>query len=112
MTDTVQLTLPIGPLAQVDGRHLTIDERFAAFDAANPWVYAALEKLTADWLYTGHKRVGMKMLTEVLRWQYARQTTGSDFKLDNSLTSRYARKLVAEHPEWAGAIEMRKLRAA
>lgn len=89
----------------------TIDERFADFHAANPWVATALERLTADYLQKNPDRlVGMKMLFEVLRWQYDRQTTGDPFKVNNDFTSRYARLLIDRRPEWAAVFRTRELR--
>lgn len=91
----------------------TIAERFAEFDRLNGWVYAALESLVADWLAHGHKRVGVKALLEIVRWQYGRRTSGDQgFRVNNDFTSRYARLLIERHPEWADAIETRQLRAA
>lgn len=89
----------------------TIDERFAAFHAANPWVYRTLERLAADWLERGHRKVGIKALFEVIRWQHGRRTSGDQgFRCNNDFTSRYARILLERHPEWP--IETRRLRAA
>jgi len=90
----------------------TIGERFEAFHAANPWVLTAYERLTADELRRGRSRVGIGMLTEVLRWHYGRQTTGDTFRINNNLRSRYVRLLLERHPEWAGVFETRELRAA
>lgn len=90
----------------------TIQDRFEAFHAANPWVCDALERLTQDMLDRGHQRVGVKCLIEVIRWQYERQTVGSRWRLNNVFTSRYARLLLERHPEWDGVFEVRGLRAA
>lgn len=111
---TDQLSLDLAPLVHATpDATLTIQQRFAQFDANNPWVYRALEHLTEDWLAAGHKRVGIKQMFEVIRWQYGRRTTGdASFKCNNDFTSRYARLLVQRHPEWADAIETRTLRAA
>lgn len=111
--DVDQLELDTAPYVAptlVEGE--TLQERFESFHALNPWVYEALEKLTADWIAAGHARVGMKMMFEVLRWQVGRTTTGDEFKLNNSLTSRYARFIVNEHPEWETYFETRELKAA
>lgn len=111
--DSEQLALDIEPLIipeRVVGQ--TIQEKFEAFHALNPWVYRALVRLTADWVARGRTRIGMKMLTEVLRWEYGRQTVGDEFKINNNFTSRYVRLLVSEHPEFADAFHTRELRAA
>lgn len=92
----------------------TIQERFLAFHRANPWVYAALERLVEQWVARGRKRLGIRTLWERLRWDYAMATADptSDFKLNDHMHSRYVRLLVTNHPEWAGLFELRKLRAA
>ena len=111
--DSEQLSFDIEPLVipeVVKGQ--SIQERFEAFHALNPWVYRALVKLTGDWVARGRTRIGMKMLTEVLRWEYGRQTVGDEFKINNNFTSRYVRLLIAEHPEYAAAFHTRELRAA
>lgn len=107
-----QLALDIAPLVPAVGT--TIDERFTSFHEQNGWVYRALEAMTADLITAGQRRVGMKMLVEVLRWRYFRQTfdPSSPFRLNNDYTSRYARLLLADHPEWAGVFETRELRSA
>ena len=88
---------------------MSLDERFALFHRANPWVAKALEALTADLVARGRTRIGIGMLFEVLRWQHSRQTVGDDFKLNNSYRSRYARLLMELHPEWEGLFEIRRL---
>lgn len=109
---TAQPALDFGLLVTpAPDEDLTIQQRFEQWHALNPWVYTALEHLVEDWLAMGHTRVGIKQLFEVLRWNYGRKTVGDTFKVNNDFTSRYARMLVADHPEWAEAIEIRSLRA-
>ncbi len=54
----------------------------------------------------GAKRVGMKALFEALRQRHPHGMKG----LNNNYTALYARRLLAEHPEWAPAIEVRRRR--
>lgn len=112
MTAPEQLHLDIStqPLVAAEGD--TIRARFESFHARNPWVYDALEKLTRDYLAAGAKRIGIGMLTEVLRWHYGRATDGDQFRLNNSYRSHYVRLLLQQHPEWQGRFETRELRAA
>lgn len=93
------------------GKHLSIQEAFEAFHQANPWVCRELERLAGELISRGRKRVGLKMLTEVIRWQYYRQTVdvNSTFKINNNYTSRYARLLIEQHPSWRDRIETRRL---
>jgi len=89
----------------------TIQQKFDAWIALNPWVIPAVEHLVHAWLAAGHKRVGVKQVWEVLRWQYG-TTVGDTFKANNTWTSRVARLLIERNPEWADVIETRELRAA
>jgi hypothetical protein len=107
-----QLTLDLEPLVvptyEADA---TIQERFEMFHAENPWVLRAYEKLAADWVAKGNRRLGIGMLTEIIRWQYGRQTTGVQFKIDNDFRSRYVRVIMERNPGWSTLFETRKLRA-
>lgn len=93
-------------IVAINAHGLTLEQRFAAFHEANPHVYAHLRRLALDARRRG-RQVGIKMLYEVLRWQYAMQTSGDDFKLNNSYTSFYARLLMEQEPELAGYFETR-----
>lgn len=106
-----QLELPIGDLVYPEHPEgATIQQRYEAFDRANRWVYFSYVLLTEDWLNRGYKRASIGMFTEVIRHQFARQTTGDRFRLNNNLRSRYVRALIAEHPEWNDVFETRELR--
>ncbi|MEW1658809.1 hypothetical protein [Streptomyces sp. NPDC093707] len=90
---------------------LTIQQRFEAFHALNPWVLSALARMTADCAEKGFARIGIGMLFELLRYQYGAVTRGDEFALNNSYRSRYVRLLLTEHPEWTPLFEVRALRA-
>lgn len=94
------------PTAAADA---TLDERFAAFHRANPWIADRLEQMTDELVAAGRARVGVGMLFEVLRWQSQRATTGDPFRLNNSYRSRYARLLIERRPSWAHLFELRRL---
>lgn len=89
----------------------TIQERFENFHAANPQVYQVLHKMTWDLYNKGKRKVGMKMLWEVLRWQVetGEIVTTDDFRLNNVFTSRYARKIASSHPALEKIFEQRRL---
>lgn len=93
-----------------DHREDRIDREFAAFHAENPSVMTELVRLTREARTRGLQRVGMKMLFEVVRWDHALRTSGSAFRLNNNFTSRYARAIMAAHPDLAGVYEVRELR--
>jgi hypothetical protein len=73
-----------------------------------------LVKLTRELKTKGHRKVGMKMLFEVLRWQYMRGTydPSADFKLNHNYHSRYARHIAENYPDLADVFEVRALKAS
>jgi hypothetical protein len=89
---------------------LTPRQKFEAFHTRNPQVYRELETMSAQLVARGRKRIGLKMLTEVLRWEHQMRTDdpNSHFKINNSYTSYYARLLIENHPDWEGLFEMRE----
>ena len=91
----------------------TIKEQFYAFHASNHEVADELALLAFDLQNKGHKRGGMKMLFEVLRWQRMMKTNDpfSEFKLNNNYTSHYARMLTRCYPRLEGFFETRQMRS-
>jgi hypothetical protein len=85
--------------------------KFNNFHAKNPAVYENMVKMARDLRATGHKRIGMQMLIEVIRWQSMIQTTDADFKLNNDYGAYYARRIMAENPALDGIFETRKIRS-
>ncbi|WP_107428685.1 hypothetical protein [Streptomyces kebangsaanensis] len=77
----------------------SIQERFEAFHALNPWVLRHLEQLAADCVAKGFRSVGVGMLFELLRRRYGEATHGDAFRLNNSYRSRYVRFLIERRPE-------------
>ena len=88
-----------------------IEERFRLFHEANPQVYRELRRLALPLAHAGRKHLGIKMLWENLRYQYALTTDDGEYKLNNNYTSRYARLLMEREPDLAGLFETRDLRA-
>lgn len=101
--------IAVQPLVAAEGH--TLSERFESFHDRNPWVYQALEELTRDEFARGHRRIGIAMLFEVLRWHYGRRTDSDTFRLNNDYRSRYARLLMQSHPEWDQVFATRALTA-
>ena len=104
--------LKLEPATEESAQGLSIDERFERFHEANPHVYDNLKLLALQLKRReGKRKVGMKMLFEVLRYEYRLQTRGDKFKLNNDYTSRYSRLLMAQEPELAGFFYTRELRS-
>lgn len=115
MTDTLDPTLDfdVAPIVTPDTvPDQTLQEAFEAYHAANPWVLTAFERLTADWVAKGNTRLGIAMLTEIIRWRYGREIVSADvFRINNNHRSRYVRLLLDRHPEWTDVFVIRTLRS-
>ena len=92
----------------------SIQKRFEEFDRANPHVYRGLRDLALTARRKGRERGSIELFFAVMRWEHWITTDdpGSDFKLNDHYTSRFARKLMAQEPELAGFFETRELRAS
>lgn len=84
-----------------------ITESFEKFHADNPHVYERLRSLALELVEKGHDHYSIKGLFEVLRWEYALTTRGSNFKLNNNYTALYARMLMDNEPILASFFRVR-----
>lgn len=110
---TTQLALELSDLVEPTYQaEATIQERYEQWRDANPWILPALARLLDDWSAHGGRRVGVKAALEWMRFFYARQIKSSDFRVNNSYSSRVARDLIERYPHLADVIETRELRAA
>ena len=91
----------------------TIQEQFETFHNANPWVYTELVSMARQLKAKGHRKVGIGMLFEVLRWNYLLRTNdpNSGFKLNNNMRSRYARLIMDTESDLTGVFETRELKS-
>ncbi len=87
----------------------TIQEKFEKYHAERPEIYDQLLRLTRELQSYGFRHYGMKSIWERMRWHFQIEKGDQEFKLNNNYTSRYARKLVHDHPELEGFFEMREL---
>lgn len=89
----------------------SIQHAFERFDRANPWVAVELRRMALDLVAKGHRKIGIGMLFEVLRWRVMRSTTdtSSVFRLNNNYRSRYARMLMETEPALDGVFDTRKI---
>ena len=92
---------------------LTPAEKLERFHELNPQVFNAFESMSRELTNRGRKRIGIKMLFEVLRWNYYMETSdpNSDFKINNNYAPYYSRLLIDKHPEWADVFELRTIRS-
>lgn len=89
----------------------TIQDDFEEFCAKHPDVYAHFVRYAEEFRGAGRRRYGAKVIIERIRWHFATSSGDESFKIDNRFTSRFARKLIAERPEFAHFFETRTLRS-
>jgi hypothetical protein len=102
--------LAVDELEQRLGRQLSPIEKFSVFHVQNPHVFAELERMALELAARGRKRIGVKLLVEVLRYEHYMTTEdpNSTFKISNTYTAFYARLLIDTHPELRELIETRE----
>jgi len=88
-------------------------DKFEEFNRLNPQVYGALESMTREMVNRGRHKIGIKMLFEVLRWNYYMKTDdpNSDFKINNNYAPYYSRLIIANNPTWEKVFELREIRS-
>jgi len=88
----------------------TLERQFIRFHELNPHVYEQIVQISLALRERGFKKAGMKMIFERLRWLWAMQTKGEDYKLNNNYTAFYARKVMEDHPQLQGFFRTRTQR--
>lgn len=90
----------------------TIQERFYATLAAHPEIYTEFKKAAHKLRRAGHRRASAKLITEHLRWKsMVNPERYGGWKINNNFTSRLARLLIEEEPEFATFFSLRELKA-
>ncbi len=81
---------------------MTLQEKFEAYDRANPQVYEAFRKYAFQLREAGRKRSGAALIFERIRWDTMIRGSKEDglpaLKMNNNYRAFYARKLALESP--------------
>lgn len=83
-------------------------ERFEEFHRQNPHVYQAIVRIAHDLKGRGFSKCSIWLIFNRLRWLYAIQTQGDEFRLNNNFTAYYARTVMAANADLDGFFEVRK----
>ena len=88
-----------------------LDYEFGRFLEENPHVFRQFRMICCKLKAKGVDRWSCKNLFEILRWDHAitSNSPADSFVLNNSYTSRFARRLM-EEPDFEGFFEVRRLR--
>jgi hypothetical protein len=93
-----------------------IQQHFEEFDAANPEVWERFVEMALRLIELGFKRHSSDALLHAIRMQRDLKTTGAgeaagkQLKVNNSMSSRYARKFQKHYPMHADFFETRRLK--
>jgi hypothetical protein len=112
MDTAEQILLPFSDPADAPAEPATIQQRFEKFIADHPDVMALFRDIAIDLKSRGVRRYGAKAIMEICR--YHKITSGPDdrgFKVNNDYSSRAARKLADEMPEFKDFFEFRELKS-
>lgn len=89
-----------------------LESKFLKFHEENPEIYDELVKLARQAKTVGRKKMGMKAIWEIMRWERMIKTKdASGYKLNNDYTSRYSRLIMEKEKDLKDFFETRKLRA-
>lgn len=88
-------------------RTIRNEAAFRKFHAENPIVYSKLVDRARRLVDAGHKKIGIGMLFEVLRWEHMLVTNAIDFKLNNNYRAAYARLIMENCPDLEGVFDVR-----
>lgn len=108
MTDQLEIDVP------EDGISWKWRQRAAEFHEANPHVYRLLVQYAREMRAAGHRRVGIELLWNRMRWDWMLDTdSGDDFKLNQNFKAWYARRIMEREADLRDLFETRRrLRSA
>jgi len=89
----------------------SIEQRFERFHRANPHVFRAIVQVARGARSRGLRRWSMNGVFEVLRWVRPVETSGDEWRLNNSYRALYARLVMDRCPDLDGFFEVRRRRA-
>ncbi len=93
---------------------VSIDQSFEQYHKDNPTIYELFIGYALSWLATGAKKISSKQIIGRIRWEIEVETKGDSartFKINDIYSSRYARKFIADYPEYSERFELRGLRS-
>jgi hypothetical protein len=82
--------------------------QFKEFHRDNPHVYTDLVDRARKLKALGMKHIGIKLIFESARYDYAIKTNGEPYKLNNNTTAYYARLIMSRNPDLAGIFSTRR----
>ena len=90
-----------------------LTQRFNQFHNDNPQVYELFKKFTFMAIRRGHKRLSAWMIANRIRWETSIETYSTEeYKISNDYIALYARKFMADFPEYNGFFRIKEMKRA
>jgi hypothetical protein len=91
---------------------VTLAEKFAEYDAANPGIYFLFKRFANELIKAGRTKLSASLIIERIRWEVSISTQSTDaFKVSNNHTAFYARKFMNDFPEYGEIFRTREQKA-
>lgn len=88
-----------------------LDQKFFAYHEKNPHILPLFLKFAKQAKSVGFSHYSIRAIVNRVRWHINIETKDVDgFKMNNNYSSRYARLLVKENPEFEGFFRNRQLK--
>ena len=79
------------------------------FRAQNPHVWAAFVELTVEMLAVGHRKLGVELIFNVIRWKtMLKSVDDTGFKLNSNYKTEFSRMFMAEYPQYGAVFNTRE----
>jgi hypothetical protein len=86
---------------------------FEKFDKDNPVIWELIQRFCKSVLDAGQTKWSISGIFERIRWEiYVVTKSKDDWKINNNHRAYYARKWLAEHPEYPKFFEIRRVRGS
>jgi len=86
-------------------------ERFEIFHNGNPDIYKALIRRARQLKARGYKGVSIRLVLEVVRFDFMVFSTDQEYKINNNHAPFYARLIMQQEKDLKGFFTLRKQRA-
>lgn len=82
---------------------------FEQYHNENPHIWEAFVRFANEAKQRGFKKYSANGIFELIRWEMKGEKRFDGFKINNNYRADYARKMMAEFPEFKGFFEIRQL---
>jgi hypothetical protein len=90
---------------------MTLREKFEVFDNDNPHIYEMFAGFTIEAINAGKTKLSAWLITNRIRWETEVVTKSEDkYKISNDYIALYARKFIAENPQYKNFFNIKEMK--